>query len=147
VGRPLWREDGSVILMLLALARAVFLGSESLGTRDHILLSQIWDFPFIASYDSQGHGEVFDPASTWGGGTDDYCFLVILSRARPQHRKHIRCLAMEYTRTTEKTPLATPVLLLRACIAAVAYQWAYVSHYDSTQGGIATWAESLFKSW
>jgi hypothetical protein len=32
--------------MLLALARAVFLGSESLGTRDHILLSQIWDFPF-----------------------------------------------------------------------------------------------------
>jgi hypothetical protein len=24
----------------------VFLGSESLGTRDHILLSQIWDFPF-----------------------------------------------------------------------------------------------------
>jgi hypothetical protein len=32
--------------MLLALARAVFLGSESLGTCDHILLSQIWDFPF-----------------------------------------------------------------------------------------------------
>jgi hypothetical protein len=27
--------------MLLALASAVFLGSESLGTRDHILLSQI----------------------------------------------------------------------------------------------------------
>jgi hypothetical protein len=32
--------------MLLALANAVSLGSESLGTRDHILLSQIWDFPF-----------------------------------------------------------------------------------------------------
>jgi hypothetical protein len=32
--------------MLLALASAVFLGSESLGTRDYILLSQIWDFPF-----------------------------------------------------------------------------------------------------
>jgi hypothetical protein len=32
--------------MLLALASAIFLGSESLGTRDHILLSQIWDFPF-----------------------------------------------------------------------------------------------------
>jgi hypothetical protein len=42
--------------MLLALASAVFLGSESLGTRDHILLSQIWDFHFVASYDSQGHG-------------------------------------------------------------------------------------------
>jgi hypothetical protein len=32
--------------MLLGLPYAVFLGSESLGTRDHILLSQIWDFPF-----------------------------------------------------------------------------------------------------
>jgi hypothetical protein len=47
VGRPLWREVGSVFLyVLLALASAVFLGSKSLETRDHILLSQIWDFPF-----------------------------------------------------------------------------------------------------
>jgi hypothetical protein len=34
------------LYMLLTLASAVFLGSESVGTRDHILLSQIWDFPF-----------------------------------------------------------------------------------------------------
>jgi hypothetical protein len=32
--------------LLLALASAVFLGSEPLWTRDRILLSQIWDFPF-----------------------------------------------------------------------------------------------------
>jgi hypothetical protein len=32
--------------LLLALASAVILGSESRGTRDHILLSQIRDFPF-----------------------------------------------------------------------------------------------------
>jgi hypothetical protein len=32
--------------LLLALARAVILGSESRGTRDHILLAQIRDFPF-----------------------------------------------------------------------------------------------------
>jgi hypothetical protein len=32
--------------MLLALASAVLLGSEFLGTRDYIFLSQIWDFPF-----------------------------------------------------------------------------------------------------
>jgi hypothetical protein len=31
---------------LLALAIAVILGSESRGTRDHILLSHSWDFPF-----------------------------------------------------------------------------------------------------
>jgi hypothetical protein len=35
-----------LLYMLLALASAVFLGSELLGTRDHILLSQTWDFPF-----------------------------------------------------------------------------------------------------
>jgi hypothetical protein len=34
-------EDGYVLYMLLALASAVFLGSESLGIRDRILLSQI----------------------------------------------------------------------------------------------------------
>jgi hypothetical protein len=32
--------------LLLALASAVILGSEFLGTRDRILLFQIWDFPF-----------------------------------------------------------------------------------------------------
>jgi hypothetical protein len=52
------RQKGRVCLlyMLLALASVVFLVSESFETRDHILLSQIWDFLFIASYDSQGHG-------------------------------------------------------------------------------------------
>jgi hypothetical protein len=35
-----------LLYMLLVLASVVFLGSETLGTRDHILLSQIWDFPF-----------------------------------------------------------------------------------------------------
>jgi hypothetical protein len=42
--------------LLLGLASEVILESETLGTRDHILLSQIRDFPFVASYDSQGHG-------------------------------------------------------------------------------------------
>jgi hypothetical protein len=36
----------SLLYMLLALASVVFLGSESRGTRDRIVLSQIWDFPF-----------------------------------------------------------------------------------------------------
>jgi hypothetical protein len=47
--------------MQLALASVVFLGSEPLGTRDHILLSQIWDFRFRRSYDSQGHGGSIRP--------------------------------------------------------------------------------------
>jgi hypothetical protein len=35
-----------LLYMLLALASIIYLGSESLGTSDNILLSQIWDFPF-----------------------------------------------------------------------------------------------------
>jgi hypothetical protein len=49
VWRSLWREDGSAFYTCICcwpLASLVFLGSESLGTRDHILLSQIWDFTF-----------------------------------------------------------------------------------------------------
>jgi hypothetical protein len=43
--------------LLLALARAVILGSEFRGIRDHILLSQIRDLLFVSSYYSQGYGE------------------------------------------------------------------------------------------
>jgi hypothetical protein len=39
-------ERVCLLYMLPVLASVVFLGYESLGTRDHILLSQIWDFPF-----------------------------------------------------------------------------------------------------
>jgi hypothetical protein len=35
-----------ILYMLLVLASAVLLWSETLCTRNHILLSQIWDFPF-----------------------------------------------------------------------------------------------------
>jgi hypothetical protein len=46
-GAPsLTRGRVCLLYMLLALASTVFLASESLGTRDYILLSQIWDFPF-----------------------------------------------------------------------------------------------------
>jgi hypothetical protein len=38
--------DFCLLYMPLALASAVCLESESLGTRDHILLSQFWHFPF-----------------------------------------------------------------------------------------------------
>jgi hypothetical protein len=45
-GAPsLTRGRVCLLYMMLALASAVFLRSESLGTCDHILLRQIWDFP------------------------------------------------------------------------------------------------------
>jgi hypothetical protein len=48
--------------LLQVLASAVILGSESRGTGDHILLSQIRDFHFVASYDSQGYGGGIRPS-------------------------------------------------------------------------------------
>jgi hypothetical protein len=46
-GAPsLTRGRVCLLYMLLSLDSVVFLGSEFLGTRDHILLSQIWDYPF-----------------------------------------------------------------------------------------------------
>jgi hypothetical protein len=46
-GAPsLTRGRVCLLYMLLAFASAVFLGSESLGTRDYILLSPTRDFPF-----------------------------------------------------------------------------------------------------
>jgi hypothetical protein len=56
-GAPsLTRGRFCLLYVQLALTSAVFLGSESLGSRDRILLSQIsTSFFFVASYDSQGH--------------------------------------------------------------------------------------------
>jgi hypothetical protein len=46
-GAPsLTRGRVCLLYMLLTLVSIVFLGSKSLGTRNHILQSQIWDFPF-----------------------------------------------------------------------------------------------------
>jgi hypothetical protein len=45
MGRPLRREWVCRLQWLLVFASEVIPGSESRGTRDHILLSQIRDFP------------------------------------------------------------------------------------------------------
>jgi hypothetical protein len=45
-GLSLTRGRVCCLQLLLVLASAVILGSESRGTRDHILVSQIRDFPF-----------------------------------------------------------------------------------------------------
>jgi hypothetical protein len=51
------------IQLLRGFARAFILGSESRGTRDHILLSQIRDYSFVASPTRRTTVEVFDSAS------------------------------------------------------------------------------------
>jgi hypothetical protein len=47
VRRPLWQEDGSIFYICCwPLPLQSFFGLSPFGTRDHILLSHIWDFPF-----------------------------------------------------------------------------------------------------
>jgi hypothetical protein len=69
--------------MLLALASVVFLGSEFLSSRDHILLSQETSL-FVASYDSQGDGGGIRPHLHTGGTVSYYWLLV--SRNIPSGR-------------------------------------------------------------
>jgi hypothetical protein len=96
------------------LASAVILGSESHGTRGHILLSPIRDFLFVASYDSQGYG----------------------GDIRPHQHSRSSHIAPE----PQRTPLATYLLLLHdvtanvtrstaACVRAIASQRVYMLQY------------------
>jgi hypothetical protein len=75
------------LLLLLALASAVIFGSESRGTRDHILLSQIGDFPFrrllwLAGLWSVSCKWITFPFITWCGPETELfperfvCFIV-----------------------------------------------------------------------
>jgi hypothetical protein len=68
--------------LLLVLASAVILGSESRGTRDHILLSQIWTSLFVTSYDSQGYGGGIRPrlhTGMWSSSLLSRCSNQLLS--------------------------------------------------------------------
>jgi hypothetical protein len=84
--------------MLLALASAVILGSQSRGTRDHILLAQIQDFLLIASYDSQGYGGGIRPHLHMGSPNNWLCPLLTTPRHGPRR----------------SSPFPTVTLLLRA---------------------------------
>jgi hypothetical protein len=74
--------------LLLDLASAFILGSETLGTRDHILLSQIRDYLFVASYDSQGYGGGIRPRLHMGFKEWFSSKYYVRTQFVP-HRKHI----------------------------------------------------------
>jgi hypothetical protein len=81
-----------LLYVLLVLASAVFLGSESLETRGHILLSRFETFPFVASYDSQGHGGGIRPrlhaGYTWASNLGISLTYIVAARTT-HHRKQM----------------------------------------------------------
>jgi hypothetical protein len=85
-----------LVQLLLIFASAVIFGFESRGTRDHILLSQFWDFPFRRPLRLAG--------LRWRYSTP------------PPHDKHLTLsLANNISaRATQKHPISNSNLLLRA---------------------------------
>jgi hypothetical protein len=76
--------------LLLALASAVIVGSECCGTRDHILLSQIRDLSFFASYDSQGYGGGIRPRLHMGLTQRSHVILLLWLRNEPNRDHHLQ---------------------------------------------------------
>jgi hypothetical protein len=70
--------------MLMTVASAVFLGTESLGTRDHNNCIKFETSLFIASYDSQGHGGGIEPRLHTGNTTNFSLLLSLLSLGADQ---------------------------------------------------------------
>jgi hypothetical protein len=87
--------------MLLVFARADFLGSESLGTRDHILLSQLWDFAFRRLL-------------RHGGG--------IRSRLRTGYWLLLRTVSLSLRGTDHAAQKTERLTVVEACYHAVAQQ-------------------------
>jgi hypothetical protein len=92
--------------LLLTLASIVILGSESRGTRDHILLSQIETSIFLASYDPKVTVEVFDPAS----GLLPASELFLITTLQGSCRKH--SLSIVRKARVERRCMATEVIRL-----------------------------------
>jgi hypothetical protein len=109
--------------LLLALASAVILESESLGTRDHIYCLRFETSFFVVSYDTQGHGGGIRPRLH----TDDAPFSFSFSRIILQHGPHGKhflknaCLLARYRQR------------MSYCFCEIT--WPYASRYK------AVWAE------
>jgi hypothetical protein len=99
-GAPsLTRGRACLLYMLLALARAVFLRSESLGTLDHILLSQIWDFPFRRLLRFAGlRWRTVTVLFLWGAHSDERTGLSFVYAAGPCQNSLSRVRVPWYSR-------------------------------------------------
>jgi hypothetical protein len=125
-GASLTRRRVCRLQLLLTLASAVILGPESRGTRDHILLSQIRDFPFCVLLRLAGQRWGYSTPPPHGYSRINYLFpfnnsglteqkssprnissiirclsaatkRVSISQQRFDFDKRIRCLAMDYS--------------------------------------------------
>jgi hypothetical protein len=108
--------------MVLALASAVFLGSESLGTRDHTLLSQTRNFLFVAFYDSQGHGGGNRRRLHTGGSQFPFPYSLIFSRhGPPTENTDLLLLSVDHTEKSQVIAIS-PVHWRTDCCLTTSYK-------------------------
>jgi hypothetical protein len=91
-GAPsLTRGRVCLLYMLLALASAVFLESESLGTRDHILLYQISDFPFRRLLRLAGSRCRYSTPPSHGSHSLGMNYVILWPGADRKQNTHLKC--------------------------------------------------------
>jgi hypothetical protein len=95
LGRPLWREDGSVVCNCYWPSPAQsFSGPSPIGLVAIFYCLRFEISLFVASYNSQGHGGGIRPRLHTGfWSTTLFCITYIASRRT--HRTHVRCLVID----------------------------------------------------
>jgi hypothetical protein len=114
-GPSLRRGQVCLLYMLLVLASVVFLGSKSLWIHGHILLSQIWDFPFRRLLRLAGSRWRYSNPPAHGCDSHKLTAVLITSRHWP-HRKHRSIIAVQLLPwkhvCLQRRYIATAVVLL-----------------------------------
>jgi hypothetical protein len=97
VGRPLWREDGSVFCMCRwPLLAHSFLGPRPFGLATVFYCLRFETSLFVASYDSQGHGGGIRPRFHTGSNWLTSELVSIVTSQHRLHRKHCSLLYSNY---------------------------------------------------
>jgi hypothetical protein len=110
--------------LLLALASAVIFGSESRRTRGHILLSQIWDFPFRRLLRLAGSRWRYSTPPPHGYKLHDNLNCSYITSS---------CIAMEYWRNAQLSASEDEIysmeLLLLSDVCSFCYEITNLSYF------------------
>jgi hypothetical protein len=115
-----------LLYMLLALTSIVFLRSKSLGTGDHVLLSQIWDFPFHRLLWLAGSRWRYSISPPHGWKSIPIPVFSHILCTWTMHRKQFYCCLAQTTLKTSCVIAISPIHLCPDCCLTMSYKH---SHY------------------
>jgi hypothetical protein len=113
VGRPLWREDGAVFCRCCwPVPAQSFLGPSPVGLATIFYCLRFETSPFVASYDSQGHGGGWSGVLKWSP-IPVFSYILL---ARTTHRKKYSTSIAAWRRPHRKHLSSTFAWRHRACV-------------------------------